>query len=46
MQSPMPKQVTHIMENSFEGGKVGAADSLGQPWMAGVPVPPSNAGTE
>jgi DNA-binding transcriptional ArsR family regulator len=36
-------QVTIVVGNRFEGGKVAAADSLGQ---LGVPVPPSNPATE
>ena len=36
-------QVTLVVGNRFQGGKVAAADSLGQ---LGVPLAPSNPGTE
>jgi DNA-binding transcriptional ArsR family regulator len=45
-QGKRSPQVSLIVGNRSEGGKVGAADSLGQLGVAGVPVAPSNAGTE
>lgn len=39
-------QVTLVVGNRFQGDKVAAANSLGQPGVAGVPLPPSNPGSE